>query len=210
MQGSTWLGMLHFDFATVILALFSLMSVATIIERFIRFRNADIDTGEFMDRIREYLRNGRYNEAIQLAEQTPGPVAAVTRAALMSRGRSREELRDAIDRKRMREASYLDKNLPILGTVGATAPFVGLFGTVLGIMRAFRDISLAGAAGTAVVAAGIAQALIATAGGLIVAIVAVVFYNIYVNWAGHFAVEMDTASNEVFHLLADGSAAVDH
>ena len=196
-----WFGMIHLDFSTVILALFSLLSVATIIERGIRYRNADIDSEEFMGRIRELLRLGKLNDAIGLAKQTPGPVAAVVRAGLEMSGRPKDEVKDAIDRVRMRQAAYLDKNLPILGTVGATAPFVGLFGTVIGIMRAFHDIAAAGAAGTAVVAAGIAQALIATAGGLIIAIIAVVAYNFYLNWSGHFGVEMDTAGNEIFHLL---------
>ncbi|HET6384305.1 MAG TPA: MotA/TolQ/ExbB proton channel family protein [Armatimonadota bacterium] len=196
-----WFGMIHLDFSTIILALFSLLSVATIIERGIRYRNADIDAEEFMGRIRELLRLGKVNEAVNLATQTPGPVAAVVKSALVSIGRSREEIRDTIDRVRMRQAAYLDKHLPVLGTVGATAPFVGLFGTVMGIMRAFHDIAQAGAAGTAVVAAGIAQALIATAGGLIVAIIAVIAYNFFLNWSGHFVVEMDTAANEIVHLM---------
>lgn len=208
MESTNWLGMIHWDFSTILLIFMSLISVAAIFERFIRYRSADIDSGEFMNRIRDHVRNGRINEALQLAEQTPGPVAAVVKAGILTRGRTKDEIRDTIDRVRMRQAAYLEKNLPILGTVGATAPFVGLFGTVLGIMRAFHDISLAGAAGTAVVASGIAQALIATAGGLIVAIIAVIFYNIYLNWSNHFGVEMDTAANEVLHLVTNSTPAV--
>ena len=208
MESTNWLGMIHWDFATLTLIFFSLISVAVIIERGIRYRNADIDSGEFMDRVRDLIRSGKYNDALQLAEQTPGPVAAVSKAGLLSRGRSKDEVRDTIDRVRMRQAAYLDKNLPVLGTVGATAPFVGLFGTVLGIMRAFHDISLAGAAGTAVVASGIAQALIATAGGLIVAIIAVIAYNFFLNWSSHFGVEMDTAANEILHLVTGPGTTV--
>jgi len=199
-----WLRLIHPDFSTIILVLFSILSVATIIERGIRYRNADIDTDEFISRIRELVRLGKTKEAVTLAEQTPGPVAAVAKAALLATGRSREEIRDIIDRVRTRQAAFLDKNLGILGTVGATAPFVGLFGTVLGIMRAFSDIAVAGAAGTAVVAAGIAQALIATAGGLIVAVIAVIAYNFFLNWSGHFVVEMDTAANEIFYITSGG------
>jgi biopolymer transport protein ExbB len=200
-----WLKLIHLDFSTVILILFSILSVATIIERGIRYRNADIDTDEFITRIRELVRLGKTKEAVTLAEQTPGPVAAVAKAALLATGRPREEIRDIIDRVRTRQAAFLDKNLGILGTVGATAPFVGLFGTVLGIMRAFNDIAVAGAAGTAVVAAGIAQALIATAGGLIVAVIAVIAYNFFLNWSGHFVVEMDTAANEIFYITSGGA-----
>jgi biopolymer transport protein ExbB/TolQ len=196
-----WFSMIHVDFATIVLLLFSIVSVMVIFERGIRYRNADIDTSEFMDRIRTYLRANKLQEALALSEQTPGPVAEIVKAGIRSSGRSREEIRDALDRVRMRQANYLDRNLPVLGTVGATAPFVGLFGTVLGIMRAFNSIQAANAAGTSVVAGGIAEALIATAGGLIVAVIAVIAYNFFVNWSTNFSVEMDTAANELVHLL---------
>ena len=73
--------------------------------------------------------------------------------------------------------------MSILATIGSVSPFVGLFGTVLGIMRAFRDIGLAGSAGGAVVAAGIAEALVTTATGLCVAVIAVIAYNHLMTWA---------------------------
>jgi biopolymer transport protein ExbB len=202
-----WLSMIHLDLSTVVLAIFSVLSVAVMIERGIRYRNADIDTPEFMDRIREFLRAGKLREALQLAEQTPGPVAAVVKAGIISHGRSRDEIRDAIDRVRVRQTAFLEKNIPLLGTVGSTAPFVGLFGTVIGIMTAFHNIAMSGGAGAEVVSEGISQALIATAGGLLVAIVAVIAYNFFTNWSGHFVVEMDTAANELVHLLTDAPAA---
>lgn len=78
-----------------------------------------------------------------------------------------------------RISSYLDKNLPVLATIGAMAPFIGLFGTVLGIIKAFKQLSIHRGAGIDVVGAGIAEALVCTAAGLFVAIVSVIFYNFF-------------------------------
>lgn len=76
-------------------------------------------------------------------------------------------------------SSYLDRNLPILATIGAMAPFIGLFGTVIGIIKAFKQLSIQKGAGIDVVGAGIAEALVCTAAGLFVAIISVIFYNLF-------------------------------
>jgi biopolymer transport protein ExbB len=92
---------------------------------------------------------------------------------------SKEELSEKLGRRLSETNSSLKKNLWILGTIGSSAPFVGLFGTVLGIMDSFREIGISGKSGFAVVAGGISEALIATASGIIVAVVAVIFYNYF-------------------------------
>ena len=89
-----------------------------------------------------------------------------------------------------------------LGTIGNTPPFVGLFGTVLGIIRAFRDIGQVGAAGPAVVAAGISEALIATAAGLFVAISAVIVYNVFIIWQGRTVRRAEIVASEMLNLVA--------
>lgn len=83
------------------------------------------------------------------------------------------------------------------------APFIGLFGTVLGIMRAFRDIQARGQAGTAVVAGGVSEALIATAAGLVVAVVAVVAYNTFLNRISRLEVQLEAARSELFYLFTE-------
>ena len=201
---ANWLGMIHLDPATISLIICSILSVAVFFERLFRYLSFQIDTAAFMDRIRQMVKAGQFTEAAMFAGQTPGPVAAVVKAGILCRDRSSEEVKDAIERVRMRQAGVLDSRLPILGTIGATAPFMGLLGTVIGIMRAFHDISMAGQAGTRVVADGIAQALVATALGLAVAIVAVIAYNFFVSWASRITVEMDTAGSEMVHLLNPG------
>ncbi len=92
---------------------------------------------------------------------------------------SKEEVSDKLQRRLSETTSSLKKNLWILGTIGSSAPFLGLFGTVLGIMDSFRQIGVSGKSGFAVVAGGISEALIATAAGIIVAVIAVIFYNYF-------------------------------
>jgi biopolymer transport protein ExbB/TolQ len=92
---------------------------------------------------------------------------------------SKEEVSEKLQRRLTETNSSLKKNLWILGTIGSSAPFVGLFGTVLGIMDSFRSIGESGKSGFTVVAAGISESLIATASGIIVAVIAVIFYNYF-------------------------------
>jgi biopolymer transport protein ExbB/TolQ len=100
------------------------------------------------------------------------------------------------------EINRLETYVPILGTVGSTAPFVGLLGTVLGIIKSFQDIAMHAGAGPEIVSAGIAEALIATAFGLIVAIPAVMFYNYCVHKIQRLTQEIDLATYEVIEQLS--------
>ncbi len=114
---------------------------------------------------------------------------------------SREDLVDSVRRAIQRAgaltASDLKRGLSGLATIGATAPFVGLFGTVIGIINAFRGMALTGSGGIGAVSAGIAEALITTAFGLFVAIPAVWFYNYLTARVEYFNVEMDNSSSEL-------------
>ena len=114
-----------------------------------------------------------------------------------------EQRQKALQRAVSREASHLERYLPVLATIGSVSPFIGLFGTVLGIMRAFRDIGYAGSAGGAVVAAGIAEALITTAAGLFVAVVAVIAYNHLMPWAQSLITSTELNAEELVSLLGE-------
>ena len=100
------------------------------------------------------------------------------------------------------ESLRLSSRLSVVGTIGNVSPFIGLFGTVLGIIRAFRDIGEVGAAGPAVVAAGISEALIATAAGLFVAITAVIVYNFLLTWQTRLSRRAEIVAGEVLNLVA--------
>jgi len=93
--------------------------------------------------------------------------------------------------------------MSMVGTIGAVSPFIGLFGTVLGIMRAFRDIGTTGSAGGAVVAAGVAEALVTTATGLFVAVIAVIAYNHLMTWAESIITNTELNAQELVSLLGE-------
>ena len=131
------------------------------------------------------------------------PIASVCRALAAQRQavQSQEELRAICGRLHVHEAQRLQAHLTFLATTGSTSPFIGLFGTVWGIMNAFRSIGASGSASLAVVAPGIAEALITTAAGLAAAIPAVIAYNGYLGRTQRMIVEMEAVSEQLLELL---------
>ncbi len=115
--------------------------------------------------------------------------------------RKRVRLKDFYRRYGALESAKLEKYLNFLATTGSTTPFIGLFGTVWGIMNSFRNIGSAGAASLAVVAPGIAESLIATAVGLVAAIPAVIAYNYYLSMARRMIIEMEDFSEELLDFF---------
>lgn len=112
-----------------------------------------------------------------------------------------DNLKRTIRKASAQEAGLLSRNLPFLATTGSATPFIGLFGTVWGIMASFHDIGQRGSASLAVVAPGISEALVATAAGLAVAIPAVIFYNFYANKVDAAEGEMDNFSTDFLNLV---------
>jgi len=113
-----------------------------------------------------------------------------------------ESVARALERQAQREVQSLKRGLGLLATVGSTAPFVGLLGTVMGIVNAFQSMALTGSGGLGTVSAGIAEALITTAFGLLVAIPAVMAYNYLQGWVDARAVDISESSNEFLDLVA--------
>ena len=180
----------------------SVYSLAVIFQRWNVYRRALGEFRPFLDRLRSHLGAGKLQELAALAKRHPGPGARVVLATLTGPS-GRGERKAAADRALERELAELERGLPILGTIGSTAPFIGLFGTVLGVMRAFRDLAGAANAGPGVVAVGISEALVATAAGLFVAIPAIVAYNYFTTRAGRFADELRWATDEILEKLTE-------
>ncbi|MBM4283956.1 MAG: MotA/TolQ/ExbB proton channel family protein [Deltaproteobacteria bacterium] len=157
----------------------SLASVAVMLERSVTFYRHRFREREFVPRIETCLLQARWSEAMALCEQSRAWEARVLLAGLRQAPRGREAAQEAMEGERINAGLFLEKRLSFLGTLGANAPFIGLFGTVLGIIHAFKDLSLAEGGGGPAVMAGIAEALVATAVGLLVAIPAVVMYNLF-------------------------------
>lgn len=147
------------------------------------------------------LAHGQLAAVRSSCERAKSPVADIFMAALNQQERAAGSPRRAADRGRQRFALWMRRRLWALGTMGALAPFVGLFGTVIGIIRAFRDIAASGAGGFSVVAAGVSEALVATAGGIFVAVLAVVFYNYFSARGARALIEVKLIVDEFLEQL---------
>ena len=161
-----------------LLCILSVMSIAVMLERALYFSSHSLAGS---DDLTVKLAKGEFDAVRKLIEGKKGMEAAVLREALGSVAAGPDSVEEVIAATVARERPQYERFLSFLGTLGSNAPFVGLFGTVLGIIKAFHDLGQTGAKGAAMqqtVMAGISEALVATAGGLAVAIPAVVGYNL--------------------------------
>ena len=165
---------------TVPLALCSVLVLAVMIERFLRYRGVEKGTRELTRSVVEALGKRDHSTANALCQTAKTPVAQIFREGLAWKNIALEDLERILATSRQENTAELRRGLWVIGTIGSLAPFIGLFGTVVGIMKAFHQIATEGSGGFEVVASGISEALIATAVGLGVAIVALAFYN-YLN-----------------------------
>lgn len=202
----------------------SIFSAWVIIDRAIVFRRARRQTLSFVMALRHELSGqGTLESTLALAERNPGsPLGRVVAAVLVEYQRGLEALArraadhaaafdlveavgNAAERVREREVSGLKKGLGGLASVSSAAPFVGLFGTVVGIINAFRSMAASGQGGLAAVSAGISEALVTTAVGLLVAIPAVMTFNYFSNAIESIAVDVKDVSSEVVgHVFREG------
>ncbi len=192
----------------VILFIMSGWSIGVMIDRWMAFSAARKQSRAFAPAVAGALREGKIDEAIRVAERNKkSHLAKVVTAGLQEfkahgegsdiPGEQIEASRRALERAEAIVHAELKRGLGGLATIGATAPFVGLFGTVVGILNAFRGISEQKATGLGAVAGGIAEALVTTAVGLFVAIPAVMMYNYLSGRVEAFDVEMDNSSSEL-------------
>lgn len=181
----------------------SLLTVGIFLERLWHFLRADRDPQEVIARAKRALAAGGNPKPTWRDE--PAPAVRLVGAAFFKLGESRRAVEDYLQAVLSTETLRMGAHLGIVGTIGNISPFIGLFGTVLGIIRAFRDIGQVGAAGPAVVATGISEALVATAAGLFVAITAVVVYNLYVIWQRRLMRRAEIVAAEIVSLVVPES-----
>ena len=195
-----------------ILVIMSMISFGVAIERIYTFTQARKQSKLYAPQVAKHLKDGRLKDAIAISSSKTyrySHLAKVVLAGLQEYqfqqeaggNLSREDLVDtvrrAIQRASALTANDLKKGIAALATIGATAPFVGLLGTVVGIITAFQGIAATGSGGLGAVSAGISEALVETALGLVVAIPAVWFYNYLTGRIEYFNVEMDNSSSEL-------------
>jgi biopolymer transport protein ExbB/TolQ len=215
-----WSAMGNFARAIVIvLFIMSAWSIGVMIDRWFAFNAARKQSRAFAPAVAGALREGKIDEAIRVAERNKKSHLAKVVTAGLQEFRAHNESADipgeeieaskrALERAEAIVHAELKRGLGGLATIGSTAPFVGLLGTVAGILNAFIGISNSKATGLAAVAGGIAEALVTTAIGLFVAIPAVWMFNYFTNKVEAFDVEMDNSSSELIDYFLKRSGRV--
>jgi len=212
-EHSTILDLFKNGGATMIpLVICSLVGWAVILERVWRFRKLGQDLKEFHLQAMNGLLRQEWDEVKKLCERSGGlPTAELLKIAIDRLGAKDERLRlnwlEAVGGGRQILNRDVRKNLWMLGTIGSAAPFIGLAGTVVGILQAFGEMARKGAGGFAVVAAGISEALIATAAGIIVAVVAVIAFNAFQTRWSSLVLLVKIQTEEFAEILSSGMKA---
>jgi biopolymer transport protein ExbB/TolQ len=190
----------------------SMISFGVSIERYYTFYQARKQSKLYAPQVAKHLKEGRLKDALAVSQAKTYQYSHLAKVVLsglqeyqfqqdaggtLNRDDIVDTVRRAIQRASALTSNDLKKGIPSLATIGATAPFVGLLGTVVGVINAFAGIGAQGSAGLGAVSAGISEALIETALGLVVAIPAVWLYNYFTGRLEYFNVEMDNSSSEL-------------
>ncbi len=192
---------LRSSFTMIILMACSVVALTFIFERWLFYKHTSIDADRFYMKIKEAFRNEGIEKAISVCNSSLSPLAAVVKSGLEESDKNTQVAAEMMDAMAIEQRTKLERNLSILGTLGNVAPLIGLFGTVVGIIRAFHSLSVSGSAGPSVISAGIAEALVTTAAGLVVAVPAVVFYNYYLRRVETVMNEIESVSKKVLVML---------
>jgi len=189
-------------FTMYILLFCSFLSIAILLERIIYYRKqSKTKRAEFMTRIKRALKSSDIKRAMEICKDTDAPFSNVVCSGLELYGHPEKEISNAMEREITIETTKLERYTGIVGTIGNTAVYIGLFGTVLGIIRAFHDIAAAGAGGMSIVIGGVAEALVCTATGLFVAIPAVIAFNYFTKKVEYFIDDMELCASELVDLI---------
>jgi len=204
---------IHGGWAMGAIVLFSITMIAIVFERYQAFNEADIDSQSLLDEVSAKLATGNVDEAMTVCSKVRSPVADTLRIGLRKLvfleriGKRPEEIEEgivsAMEEHSAHVQDWLERNLSLLATVASMAPMIGMFGTVVGMIKAFGSIGSQGAMTPEGVGAGIAEALICTASGLFVAIIATVFYNYFTTRVNRFVLQMQEAGTELVEKLLD-------
>ncbi len=180
----------------------SVLSVAIFLERLWSLRESKIIPKKFIKEIEDFIRMQKYNEALTLCSSSNSSIARIIYAGLKKVGKSKEEIKDAITEQGKQEAMELERFLTTLGTISGISPLLGLLGTVTGMIKTFNVLALSKQLGDpSLLSAGISEALITTAAGLIVAIPSFIFYKYFTSKVDKLVVKMEGISMRFVELL---------
>jgi len=180
-----------------LLAAFSVAAIAIIINRLRFYKASRVDGAALIAAVLKYIRAGSPESAVSLCEEKPGPLAAVIKSGLSYYSSGADVMEEAFQSQELKEMPLLEEHLSTLSTIASVSTLVGFTGTVTGMIRAFNNISQAGASSPAIVASGISQALLTTAAGLLIAVPTVIFVRYFENRVDRFVNEIDFATHEL-------------
>jgi len=184
------------------LFILSILAIYVIAERWRTLDNSKMDVNSMLNNIESLLKSGSQQRAVQYCEEFDKPLARILKSGIRRLGRPIRDIEQAIHNAGKKEIYQLEKRMNWLATIASVAPLIGFTGTVTGMIRAFMDIqSLQGNVNPSVLAGGIWEALITTATGLIVGIIALGFYNYLVGKVNRMVFELENASADFVDLL---------
>jgi len=184
----------------------SVLIVGYALERFWAIMKIGKLDASLTERIKQCIRQGQIKEAIALCNKNDGFITHSLEVALNAAHFPREEMESIFALYRMKLQGLLNKHLALFGTLAFIGPLLGLLGTVLGVIRAFQDLAISGSGGPTIVAKGIAEALIATAGGIVVAVSSSVLYNVFTSKVRTTVQQYDLLTQEVAILVYTGAS----
>lgn len=181
MAGISFIQLLKNSWAIDLLLVFSVVALAIILERLWSYSRLGINEKALLERVKAAMKRGNIQEASFISQSVNHPLGEVLNVGIKNRDLPREDIADLLNGALIETKTHLERKNSVLSTISFISPLLGLLGTVMGIIRAFHDLSVSGSGGPSVVMAGVAEALVSTAIGIIVAIPAAIFYNYFMN-----------------------------
>lgn len=186
----------------LVLAVFSIVALYIFIERFITINRAAKKDNSFMETIRNYMMDGKLDDAKVLCQRTSTPLSRMIEKGISRIGKPLNDIQTAVENVGNLEVSNLEKGVALLAMISGAGPMLGFLGTVIGMIRAFYDMSMAGNnIDIELLSTGIYQAMVTTVGGLIVGIIAFIFYNILVSQIDKVVNLLESKSIEFMDVL---------
>ncbi len=188
----------------VIMAL-SVVGLAIIIERVLYFRSIKTDEDKLFQRVKASVEKGHFDEALSICDNNESPLSALIKVGIEYRSYPESAQKEVLKDAAAQEVPRLERNVSTLGTIAHIAPLLGLLGTVTGTMKAFGVLGRFGSvADPSILAKGISEALITTVGGIVVAVPAVIFYNLLVTKVNLILLKMENQVTALVMMINSG------
>lgn len=199
---SIWELMLKGGWIMIPIVAMSVIAIYIFVERYIVISRASREEHNFMNNIRDFIHNGRVDSALSLCKNNDSPIARMVEKGLIRIGKPLNDINAAIENVGKLEVAKLEKTMATLGTIAGAAPMLGFLGTVMGMIKAFYDMSMAGNnIDIALLSSGIYQAMITTVAGLIVGIIGYICYNVLVSRVEKVVFILEARATEFMDLL---------